>query len=150
MPQRPEDIPPHWTVRSIIDALKIAKPYLRERYRVREIGVFGSYVQSEQGMGSDLDILVELDEPIGWDVVDLKEDLERILGLPVNYPPLTQGASCFIPLPIESGSTGSSARSAPASANCLILVAAFRSRSWCVPQSGQVHSRSLRVRSAFR
>ena len=84
MPQRPEDIPPHWTVRSIIDALKRAKPYLRERYRVREIGVFGSYVQSKQGMGSDLDILVELDEPLGWDVVDLKEDLERILGLPVD------------------------------------------------------------------
>lgn len=84
MPQRAEDIPPHWTVRSIIDALKKAKPYLRERYRVREIGIFGSYVRNEQGMGSDLDILVELDEPIGWDIVDLKEDLERILGLPVD------------------------------------------------------------------
>ncbi|WP_292522008.1 nucleotidyltransferase family protein [Methanoculleus sp.] len=84
MPRRPEEIPPHWTVRSIIDTLKRAKPYLRERYRVREIGVFGSYVRNEQGTGSDLDILVELDEPIGWDVVDLKEDLERILGLPVD------------------------------------------------------------------
>jgi len=84
MPQRPEDIPPHWTVRSIIDALKRAKPYLRERYRVRAIGVFGSYVRNEQGTGSDHDILVELDEPLGWDVVDLKEDLERILGLPVD------------------------------------------------------------------
>ena len=68
----------------------------------------------------------------------------------VNYPQLTQGASCFIPLPIGSGSTGSSARSAPASAKCLILIAAFRSQSWVVPQSGQVHSRSFRVRSAFR
>ena len=47
----------------------------------------------------------------------------------VNYPQLTQGASCFIPLPSGSESTGSSARSAPASANCLILTAAFRSRS---------------------
>lgn len=84
MPQRPEDIPPHWTVRSIIDALKKAKPYLRERYHVREIGVFGSYVRNEQGMGSDLDILVELDEPLGWDIADLKEDLERILDLPVD------------------------------------------------------------------
>ncbi|MDK2890148.1 MAG: uncharacterized protein PWR21_780 [Methanoculleus sp.] len=84
MPQRPEDIPPHWTVRSIIDALKKAKPYLRERYRVHEIGVFGSYVRNEQGTESDLDILVELDEPLGWDVVDLKDDLERLLGLPVD------------------------------------------------------------------
>lgn len=84
MPKKPEDIPSHWTVRSIIDALARVKPYLRERYHVREIGVFGSYVRNEQSAGSDLDILIELDEPIGWDVVDLKEDLERILGLPVD------------------------------------------------------------------
>ncbi|MDN5340309.1 MAG: uncharacterized protein PWQ30_1418 [Euryarchaeota archaeon] len=84
MPRTPEDIPPHWTVRSIIDVLKAAKPYLRERYHVREIGVFGSYVRNEQGTESDLDILVELDEPLGWDIVDLKEDLERSLGLPVD------------------------------------------------------------------
>ncbi|MCK9297584.1 MAG: nucleotidyltransferase family protein [Methanoculleus sp.] len=71
-------------MRSIIDALSRAKPYLRERYHVREIGVFGSYVRNEQGTESDLDIPVELDEPLGWDVVDLKDDLERILGLPVD------------------------------------------------------------------
>jgi len=47
-------------------------------------GVFGSYVRNEQGTESDLDILVELDEPLGWDIVDLKEDLERSLGLPVD------------------------------------------------------------------
>ena len=84
MPQRSEDIPPHWTVRSIINTLKEAKPYLRERYHVREIGVFGSYVRNEQSAESNLDILVELDEPLGWDVMDLKEDLERIPGLPVD------------------------------------------------------------------
>lgn len=79
MPQRPEDIPPHWTVRSIIDALSRAMPNLREQYHVREIGVFGSYVRNERGTESDLDILVELDEPLDRDVVDLKEDLGRIL-----------------------------------------------------------------------
>ncbi len=82
--QRPEDIPAHWTVWSIIDVLAEAKPYLRERYNVREIGIFGSYARGEQGPESDVDILVELDEPIGWDVVDKKEDLERMLGLPVD------------------------------------------------------------------
>jgi len=43
VPRRPEDIPPHWTVRSIIVALRKAKPYLEQRYHVREIGIFGSY-----------------------------------------------------------------------------------------------------------
>ena len=71
-------------MRPIIDTLKRAKPYLRERYRDRENGIFGSYVRNEQGTESDLDILVELDEPLGWDGVDLKEDLEEMLGLPVD------------------------------------------------------------------
>ena len=61
-----------------------AKPYLRKRYNVREIGIFGSYAGGEQGPESDLDIPVELDEPIGWDFVDEKEDPERIPGLPVD------------------------------------------------------------------
>lgn len=84
MPRRPEDIPPHWTVRSIVDALRKAKPYLEQRYHVREIGIFGSYARNEQGPESDLDILVDLDRPLGWDVVDLKEDLERMLGVSVD------------------------------------------------------------------
>ncbi|MFA7071249.1 hypothetical protein [Methanoculleus bourgensis] len=31
-----------------------------------------------------MDILVDLDRPLGWDVVDLKEDLERMLGVSVD------------------------------------------------------------------
>ena len=54
---------------------------------------------------------------------------EVLCDAPVNYPPLPQGASCFIPLPSGSESTGSSARSAPASAKFRTLIAAFRSRS---------------------
>ncbi|MCE5338503.1 MAG: nucleotidyltransferase family protein [Methanomicrobiaceae archaeon] len=71
-------------MRSIIDALRKAKPYLEQRYHVREIGIFGSYARNEQGPESDLDILVDLDRPLGWDVVDLKEDLERMLGVSVD------------------------------------------------------------------
>ncbi|MGC9435603.1 MAG: nucleotidyltransferase family protein [Methanomicrobiales archaeon] len=71
-------------LRSISDTLRRAKPYLRERYHVREIGIFGSYARNEQTAGSDVDILVDLTEPIGWDVVDLKNELEQLLGLPVD------------------------------------------------------------------
>jgi len=37
-------------------------PALRERYGVRCIGIFGSYVRGEQRRGSDLDLLVECDD----------------------------------------------------------------------------------------
>ena len=39
---------------------------------------------NEQGSESDVDIPVELDEPIGWDVADLKEEPERMPGIPVD------------------------------------------------------------------
>src|SRR5690606_16970717 len=77
---------------------------------------------------------------------------ERCLCGYVNYPPLARaGFPAIIPLPTGSESTGSTALIRRlASAKCLILVAAFRSRSWVVPQSGHVHARSFSVRSAFR
>nr|NIQ07596.1 nucleotidyltransferase [Candidatus Korarchaeota archaeon]NIU85243.1 nucleotidyltransferase [Candidatus Thorarchaeota archaeon]NIW15326.1 nucleotidyltransferase [Candidatus Thorarchaeota archaeon]NIW53291.1 nucleotidyltransferase [Candidatus Korarchaeota archaeon] len=34
--------------------------------------------------GSDVDILVKFSEPIGWEVVDLKEYLESLLGKSVD------------------------------------------------------------------
>ena len=59
--------------------LKKYKPTLREKYKVKRIGIFGSYVRGEETRTSDVDILVELYEPIGWKFVDLKEFLEEIL-----------------------------------------------------------------------
>jgi predicted nucleotidyltransferase len=39
--------------------LRCEMPYLRERYKVRSLGVFGSYVRGEQRSGSDLDVLAD-------------------------------------------------------------------------------------------
>ncbi|MBP2144652.1 putative nucleotidyltransferase [Methanofollis sp. W23] len=79
-----ETIPETWEVRWILDVLRQAKPDLQREYGVREIGVFGSYSRNEQVEGSDVDILVDLASPIGWDVVDLRDDLEHLLGLKVD------------------------------------------------------------------
>jgi len=79
-----ETIPETWKVRQILEILKQAKPDLQKKYGVREIGVFGSYSRNEQVEGSDVDILVDLADPIGWDVVDLRDDLEHLLGLRVD------------------------------------------------------------------
>ena len=53
------------TLENITSIIKEQKPLLRSRFNVKEIGVFGSFVRGEQGETSDLDILVELDKPIG-------------------------------------------------------------------------------------
>lgn len=71
-------------IEKIKNTLALHKPELAEKFHVKEIGVFGSYVRGEQKRGSDVDILVEFSEPIGWEFVDLKEYLESILGVKVD------------------------------------------------------------------
>jgi predicted nucleotidyltransferase len=41
------------------------KAELREKFKVKTIGVFGSYVRGEQKCSSDVDVLVEFEEPVG-------------------------------------------------------------------------------------
>ena len=57
--------------------LKSQKKFLKEKFQVKTIGVFGSFARNEQSDDSDVDILVEFYEPIGWDFFDLQEYLEQ-------------------------------------------------------------------------
>lgn len=41
------------------------KPYLKKKYGVSSIGIFGSYIRGEQKKDSDIDILVEFNKSIG-------------------------------------------------------------------------------------
>ena len=66
------------------------KPLLQEQYDVKRIGIFGSYVRDEATAGSDVDILVEFSQPVGWEFIDLKEYLEDVLGMKVDL--VTTGA----------------------------------------------------------
>lgn len=72
------------TLEEIEEIIKGYKPLLREKYKVEEIGIFGSYVRGEQSNISDIDVLVEFYEPVGWEFLDLKEFLESILHAGVD------------------------------------------------------------------
>ncbi len=50
------------TLDEIKNILKSHKGKLKERYGVKEIGIFGSYVRGEQTEKSDVDILVDFYE----------------------------------------------------------------------------------------
>lgn len=67
------------------ETLRRELPHLRERYKVRSLGVSGSYVRGEQRPGSDLDVLVDFDEvPSLLTFVNLQNDLSDVLGVPVD------------------------------------------------------------------
>ena len=49
----------------ILEQLRSLRQELKERYHVRSIGVFGSFSRNEQTGKSDLDLVVEFDQPVG-------------------------------------------------------------------------------------
>ncbi|MEE9377058.1 MAG: nucleotidyltransferase family protein [Candidatus Lokiarchaeia archaeon] len=64
--------------------LKKHKEYLRNKFYIEKIGVFGSYSKGTQKNKSDIDIFVEFYHPIGWKFFTLKQFLENILGMKVD------------------------------------------------------------------
>ena len=66
--------------------LKKEKPFLKKKYKVREIGIFGSYVRGDQQLQSDIDVLVDyIDNSIDlFDFLDLKEYLSGLMGKDVD------------------------------------------------------------------
>ena len=79
------------TLELFMEELLSLLPYLRERYKVKELGVFGSYLRGEQRQDSDLDLLVDFEKEISlWDVMELEEFLSERLGVKaVSYTHLT-------------------------------------------------------------
>ncbi len=71
----------------VIDMLRRAVPELRRRYPIASLAVFGSWARGEQGADSDLDLLVEFDGPIGWQIVTLEDELSERLGVKVDLVP---------------------------------------------------------------
>ncbi len=68
----------------IIAKLVGCKDRLRLQYKVKKIGLFGSYARGEQNTRSDVDVLVEVDPSMGLDFVTLADDIEQIIGEPTD------------------------------------------------------------------
>lgn len=67
--------------------LKEVMPYLRESYRVKSLGVFGSYLRGEEKRESDLDVLVEFEPHSKIDLftfIELENYLSDLLGIKVD------------------------------------------------------------------
>ena len=76
------------TIGKIGEILASHKNELRERFKVKELGVFGSYVRGEEKETSDIDILVEFEEPVSLlGLVSLENRLSDLFGLKVDLVP---------------------------------------------------------------
>ena len=67
--------------------LEQQKTYLKEKYEVKEIGIFGSYIRGKQKKKSDVDILIEFEPDSKMDLltfVELENYLSDLLGIKVD------------------------------------------------------------------
>lgn len=68
------------TLKEIKTILENLKPELVKKYKIKEIGVFGSWVRGEQKKNSDIDILVEFEENAGislFDFIEIEDYLRK-------------------------------------------------------------------------
>ncbi|MBC7328314.1 nucleotidyltransferase family protein [bacterium] len=76
------------SLEEIKEIIRQHKDKLRERFYVREIGIFGSYIRGEQKEDSDVDILVEFEKPVSLlQIVSLEIYLTDILGIKADVVP---------------------------------------------------------------
>lgn len=65
------------TQEKVIDILRKIIPYLRKTYNVTRIGLFGSFAKGTFNKSSDIDILIEFEEPPGLKFMELAEYIEN-------------------------------------------------------------------------
>jgi len=72
-------------IEEIKQRIREIMPLLRDKYKVKTIGVFGSYVRGEQKHKSDIDILAEFSGVIDlFAFIELEEFLSDTLGIKVD------------------------------------------------------------------
>ncbi len=61
------------------------KPMLFSKHKVKEIGIFGSYVRGDMKNTSDIDILIDFEEYPGLlEFIDIENELSRNIGIKVD------------------------------------------------------------------
>jgi len=71
------------TKHEILDAIRKHRDILL-KYKVREIGLFGSFVRGEQEDRSDIDLIVDFEEPSIENFIGLSSFLENLFGKKVE------------------------------------------------------------------
>ena len=80
---------------TVLDILRKHETEIKKKFGVSKIGLFGSRARGEQDESSDIDILVEFEEPSFDHFMELSFFLEELSGKPVDLV-TTGGISPYI------------------------------------------------------
>ncbi|KOR38243.1 MULTISPECIES: nucleotidyltransferase family protein [Planktothricoides] len=68
----------------VLEVLGQLKPILKDKYGVIRLGIFGSFARNEATESSDVDVVLEMEEPNLFMIVHIKAEIEKNLGKTVD------------------------------------------------------------------
>ena len=68
----------------ILNELKRYKPVLEKKYGITKLGVFGSVARGDVKNSSDVDVVVEIKNIDSFILLDIREELSKLLGCKVD------------------------------------------------------------------
>ena|ERR1035437_3184214 len=73
------------TIMQISSILKENLPYIKNKYKVEALDIFGSYVRKEDTDNSDIDLLVSFSDPPSLiKFIELENYLSGLIGIKIN------------------------------------------------------------------
>lgn len=87
--------------KTIIEKLKVYKRKSDYSDKIKELGLFGSYATGNNIRKSDIDIFVELEPAKMFDLISIKNDLEKLLGEKIDIIALRKSMNRYLKKQIE-------------------------------------------------
>jgi predicted nucleotidyltransferase len=81
---------------NVVNIISQFKAENLKRYGIKKIGVFGSLALDSASPASDIDVVVELDKPDIFCLIGIKQDLEVLLGKPVDIVRYRENMNKFL------------------------------------------------------
>ncbi|MHB8337834.1 MAG: nucleotidyltransferase family protein [Ignavibacteriaceae bacterium] len=88
--------------KNIIAALKYYKSNSVFRNRIRELGLFGSFANDSNTKISDIDIFLKLEPARMFDLIGIKEDLEKLFHKKVDIVVIRKSMNPYLKKQIEN------------------------------------------------
>ncbi len=81
---------------TLLTELKQYKDSNKTKYGILSLGIFGSYARNQASELSDIDIVVKTESPNPFNLVHIKEDLEKKLKTPVDIIRLREHMNSYL------------------------------------------------------
>ena len=85
----------------ILNELRKYKPVLEKKYGIVRLGIFGSVARGDIKNSSDIDIVVEIENIDPFILLDIKEELSKLLGCKVDLIRLRKNINKILKKRIE-------------------------------------------------